>query len=115
MKPTDEERREVARRLRGVEPVELDGGEFVDCGEVETELGLRSDDGAWYEADAVRRLADLIEPAPERTCRVIDHGTAVRGGLSLLQCSSCGALNYAQANGGAWRHCPYCGAKVVSE
>lgn len=59
--PTDEERREVARRLRGLEVCELDG-EFIDCGEVEVALGLVSDDGAWYEAEGIMRLADLIEP-----------------------------------------------------
>ena len=58
---TDDERREVARRLRGLEACELDG-EFIDCGEVEDALGLVSDGGAWYEAEGVMRLADLIEP-----------------------------------------------------
>lgn len=58
---SDDERREVARRLRGLEVCELDG-EFIDCGEVEYTLGLVSDDGAWYEAEGVMRLADLIEP-----------------------------------------------------
>lgn len=59
---TDNERREVARRLRGLEVCEFDG-EFIDCGEVENVLGLVSDDGAWYEAEGVTRLADLIEPS----------------------------------------------------
>lgn len=60
--PTDNERREAARRLRGLEVCELDG-EFIDCGEVEGALGLVSDDGVWYEAEGVMRLADLIEPS----------------------------------------------------
>ena len=60
---TDDERREVARRLHGLEVCELDG-EFIDCVEVESVLGLVSDDGAWYEAEGVMRLADLIEPDP---------------------------------------------------
>lgn len=59
--PTDTERREVARRLRGLEVCEFDGV-FIDCGEVENVLGLVSDDGAWYEAEGVTHLADLIEP-----------------------------------------------------
>ena len=105
MKPTDEERRAVAKRLRGVEPVELDGGEFVDCGEVETELGLRSDDGAWYEADAVRRLADLIEPAPERTCAVEHWG----GGVFYLSCGH-DSTEHVKPD-----YCPTCGAMVVDE
>lgn len=59
-----DERREVAARLRGLEVFQLDG-EFVDCGEVDGALGLVSDDGAWYEAAGVMRLADLIEPGDE--------------------------------------------------
>lgn len=58
---TDKKRHEVAHKLRGLEICELDG-EFIDCGEVEDALGLVSDDGAWYEAECVMHLADLIEP-----------------------------------------------------
>ena len=105
MTVTNEERRAVAKRLRGVEPVELDDGEFVDCGEVETELGLRSDDGAWYEADAVRRLADLIEPEPERTCAVEHWG----GGVFYLSCG------HECAERVKPDYCPTCGARVVDE
>ena len=71
MSASIEERREVAKRLRGIEAVQFDEGELVDCGEVEAELGLASDDGAWYRLEDVMRLADLIEPAPERTCMPI--------------------------------------------
>lgn len=63
---TDEERREVARRLRGLVAGDFDDGEFYDRGEVEDALGLVTDDGAWYEADGVQRLADLIEPSCDR-------------------------------------------------
>lgn len=59
---TDKERREVARRLRELVPCLFDDGEYIDCGEVEEALGLVNDDGAWYRADGVMRLADLIEP-----------------------------------------------------
>lgn len=68
---SDKERREVARRLRELEVCEFDG-EFIDCGEVENALGLMSDDGAWYEAEGVTRLADLIEPP--RQCPCYDSG-----------------------------------------
>lgn len=82
MKPTDEERREVARKLRGIEAAQFDEGELVDCGEVEAELGLVSDDGAWYRLEDVQRLADLIEPEQPRTC-----GTCG----SFRRCCGCGA------------------------
>ena len=125
MKPTDEERRAVAKRLRDVEPVELDGGEFVDCGEVETELGLRSDDGAWYEADAVRRLADLIEPEPERTCRYVPDASEQDADSDAFGCTNCGHMMIYDHEIGwfddyptykpCFNYCPNCGSKVVSE
>lgn len=59
---TDEERREVAKRLRELDADDFGDGEYYDCGEVENALGLVTDDGAWYEADGVRRLANLIDP-----------------------------------------------------
>lgn len=67
MMATDEERREVARRLRELVPCLFDDGEYIDCGEVEESLGLVNDDGAWYKADGVMRLADLIEPSEHKT------------------------------------------------
>lgn len=102
--PSDEERREIAAKLRELVADCFDDGEFYDRGEVECVLGLVTDDGCWYEAAGVRRLADFIE-SEERTCRMIDNGCE-------LCCSECD-----------WRHsyddepafCMGCGAKVVEE
>lgn len=76
---TDDERREVARRLRELVPCLFDDGEYIDCGEVESALGLVCDDGAWYEAEGVMRLADLIEPGSSATPprRVTDASATV--------------------------------------
>ena len=63
---TNDERREVARKLRELEICLFDDGEYIDCGEVEEALGLVNDDGAWYRADGVMRLADLIEPSESK-------------------------------------------------
>lgn len=63
---SDSERRDVAARLRELVPCLFDDGEYIDCGEVEEALGLVNDDGAWYKADGVMRLADLIEPSCDR-------------------------------------------------
>lgn len=65
-KVTDDERREVARRLRLLEPSVFDDGEFYDSWEVLDALGVASNDGAWCEAASVRRLADLMEPSYSR-------------------------------------------------
>lgn len=127
--PTNDERREVAARLRELVADWFDDGEFYDRGEVEDVLGLATDDGAWYEAAGVRWLADLIEQE-ERTCRVVTEMRA----LSQTQdkhtksCSSCGyafgseehrqllpglgervAINPVRIP----KFCPNCGAKVV--
>lgn len=70
---TDDERREVARRLRELVPCLFDDGEYIDCGEVEEALGLVNDDGAWYRADGVMRLADLIEPSEPQVKRELKY------------------------------------------
>ena len=104
--PTNDERREIASRLRELVADWFDDGEFYDPGEVEDVLGLATDDGAWYEAAGVRRLADLIEPE-ERTCTVEHWG----GGTFYLSCGHA-APGYP---GSVPEFCPNCGAKVVSE
>lgn len=113
---SDEERMEVAKRLRGIEAVQFDEGELVDCGEVETELGLASDDGAWYRLEDVQRLADLIEPEPERTCRAEQDYEAMDDGIPdcrIWRCERGEKFPF-------WRglkpiYCPLCGAKVIEE
>lgn len=122
--PTDDERREVAKKLRGLEAGDFSDGRFYDCGEVETALGL-VDYGSWYEEADVRHLADLIEPEPERTCRMDKSEFA---GFApeyegLYSCPKCGEETAVLAcvnEGGdmEWikpRFCGSCGAKVVSE
>ena len=128
MKPTDEERREVAAELRelakdyekvpawdviaaGELPAPIDDA-FMACG-----LGR-----AVYATEIFGRLADLIEPE-ERTCR----NTAGKpfAGYRMFSCSECGA--YLEVDGDTDanlfaggerpmpRYCPNCGAKVVEE
>lgn len=108
MKPTDEERREVAQKLRNM----------CCCGcryaeqfyELLKETVMSSWDFHEYR-DVAERLADLIEPAPERTCRP----THDRG---RWECDECGCVIepgfYPQFRGnGVLHYCPNCGAKVV--
>lgn len=121
---TDEERREVARKLRELGVGDFGYGEFYDCADVEDVLGLVTDDGAWYEADGVRALADLIEPEPERTCTMdksefADFAPEYEG---LYSCSKCGEQTAVLAcvnedRDMEWikpRSCGCCGAKVVN-
>lgn len=122
---SDKERRATAQKLRGLEVGEFDDGEFYDCADVEDVLGLVTDDGAWYEASGVRRLADLIEPEPERTCTMdksefADFAPEYEG---LHSCSKCGeetaVLACVNEDGDMeWvkpRFCGYCGVKVVND
>lgn len=107
-KPTNEERREVAARLRV-----LSSHREVDKELVEDALGLYMGeciDG--YDPVSVMELADLIEPEPERTCR--DEGT------SAFRCGRCGAFALCDAITDLCgpipiRYCPNCGARVEVE
>lgn len=125
---TDEERRGVAAvaaaRLRGV----AENSEGVAWIFIEKYLGLVPDErfvgGSVYTSDSVLRLADLIEPEPERTSRMelIDTGERLEPecGEKFLFCDRCGEVGiYLQANedGDYWCDapvfCPNCGSKVV--
>lgn len=121
-KPTNEERREVAERLRNMT--------CRDCRYAEQfyELLKETVMNVWdfHEFDDVAdRLADLIEPEPERTCRKLpptdmgcEHTLTVKhkcgmeyaARLEYARCSECDGefcVEYA--------YCPFCGAKVVGE
>lgn len=107
--PTNDERREVAAKLRELVADWFDDGEFYDRVEVEDVLGLATDDGAWYEAAGVRRLADLIEPE-ERTCHIYDTD---HGFEDSIRCDAC-QMTFRRP----WqpfKFCPNCGAKVVDQ
>lgn len=75
----------------------------------------KTDDDAMCEecwAKAATRLADLIEPEPDRTCQDVEGG-------DFFRCSKCGCELMRVADG--WRplymgevnYCPNCGAKVT--
>ncbi len=128
MKPTDDERREVAARLR-----RLSGHREVDKEFVHEALGLYMGecvDG--YDPVSVSELADLIEPEPERTCRVVTDKNAVSQTQEVhtKYCSRCsyvfGREQHRQLLPGLDEefvlhavqipdYCPNCGAKVVEK
>lgn len=117
--PTNEERREVARNLRKL--VRLSGSGSCHATSICNALGLIDENryapSAYYCGDGVMYLADLIEPEPERTCRM----TKIGGDRVLAgwwECSECGPV-YPPCKDeiAEWslRKCPHCGAKVVDE
>lgn len=105
---SNQERRRVAKRLRGLEAYDYDG-ELYDRGEVEDELGLSTEDGAWYEAGGVRRLAELIDRPTCTVVSVIFHDERDEYEVEL----SCGHEIITTESADGLAFCQYCGAEVV--
>lgn len=109
----DSERREVAARLRGLDSHEwYNAADEVDALEMAIGCSIGQD---WQDQDWWHRLADLIEPEPERTCRMTKKGPEfVLAGW--WECNECGPV-YPPCNDeiAVWalQKCPRCGAKVV--
>lgn len=106
--PTNDERREIAARLRYYG--RMNYLSKVDPKRVLLEVTTGGGDTAWqsiYES-----LADLIEPEPERTCELEPPISGKK------RCKRCGAFVSYNA---VWdcfgiisaRFCPNCGAKVI--
>ena len=110
MKPTDEERRETAEKLRTM----CMGG----CRYAEQFYELLKEKvmNAWDFhdfPDVAERLADLIEPAPERTCRAEQDYEAMEDGIPdcrIWRCE-CGE-KFPFWRGLEPNFCPNCGARV---
>lgn len=95
---TDNERHDVAERMRGYDVSEFKESAivpFLDC------LGV----GYLNWREVLDSLADLIEPEPERTCRMVDNGCE-------LCCSLCDTRHGYDDEP---NYCMGCGAKVVDE
>ena len=109
--PTNDERREVAARLRNYENLRESFRESPICAFLDA-LGV----GYLDWKGVCNSLAELIEPEPERTCKM----ELVRNGsiYSVWRFSCCG-YEYSENNtdSGATElpgtRCPNCGALVV--
>ena len=105
---SDEQRRAVAARLRGLRGFEVEGKKFCSCYDVEDALGLEG--SIMCSRTAVETLADLID---RPTCELdhIDTDPAQDGyPLRLHECSNCRRLCYEIY--GEFEYCPHCGAEV---
>ena len=98
---TDDERREVAAKLRGLAVVALRGSDDV-VGFIEALDEELFDFGPNLMSDIALRLAEFIEPE-ERTCYV-EH---IDDDSFHLSCGHEAAGHVSPS------FCPYCGAKVV--
>lgn len=111
--PTNEERREVAERLR--ENAESNPRMGLLLNVAFADGSLRPEGSFEWEVsshDAALRLADLIEPETERTCRVIMKWDGLDGRDPV--CSKCGAY-FEHKKWREQKFCPNCGAKVMSD
>lgn len=113
--PTDDERREVAARIRNIDTSIWYYGEDEFCA-LEDACGC--DVGQdWQDMELKDRLAELIEPEPERTCEIesFDNGLDEDYDGSLYSYApptyylSCGHEAYQYKP----NYCPNCGAKVT--
>lgn len=125
-KPTNEERREVAAKLRELADAygNTPAWSRIACGELPAPI----DDAMQacglgritHAAEVCAHLVDLIEPAPERTCRMeYDHVHCD------YVCSACGEWHNTGMYDACdaddrivfkpYRYCPECGARVEVE
>lgn len=118
MKPTNEDRRAIAKTLRRVAAINtasLSDGELMDF---MMEIVLGGDvrmDPQDPDAEFLCCLADLIEPE-ERTCRmtVLENARGNPKYFLMYVCSEChGAVVHDKYD--PIYYCPNCGAKVVEE
>lgn len=109
--PTNEERREVARKLREKQSERNRPDVFMP-----QSMGVMAE--ILYEdliscvpnrGNIFLALADLIEPEPERTCRKVPG--RMRYGERKPKCSECG---YSLGDP-RWFYCPKCGGKITND
>lgn len=114
---TDEERREIAARLRWIDAKDDPGNAALMLDKIRRAIGVHMDATSvfppyeWlvtYAHVTLNHLADLIEPE-ERTCHNISSVPC------KFTCSEC-HQSWREAKGnGAFAFCPNCGAKVIQE
>lgn len=112
---TDDERRELAAKLRDTCDEIYYEGNGMTMWELADILNINEDGSGLIESfdlDDVRNLADLIDrPTCQMVDCAIDHGSRSWG----MRCTACGKEFEHEKPGFGWRYCPNCGAEVVSE
>lgn len=110
---TNEERRKVAEKLRKYGSKKYPnfnlaylyaamGLDFIDVMEHK-----------FTDAELYAKLADLIDPDQEHTCKFIPSGEV--DGIRYEQCSNCGADFELEVVRAFFNYCPNCGARVVND
>lgn len=125
--PTNEERREVSKKIRELtedvwslakeweeEGIFTNGQDQADYYQIHFAIfgTLPADHMHPCDYDELhKRLADLIEPEPERTCEILhDDNLSEQYGGPMARCSYCGAA-LPEEFIGPYYYCPCCGSK----
>lgn len=106
--PTNEERREIAEEMkeRMRERYDFTGINIAE------EIGIHDDDyddPYLFDDDCWQRLADLIDPEPERTCEWHQD----ENGLYHTSCGEIYETIAGTREENGIMFCPYCGREVV--
>ena len=108
--PTNEERREVAEKIRKMVEdrynfTALNVADVIGVEEVVFDDRYAFDEACWL------RLVDLIEPEPDRTCHLEETDHAYE---TSFRCDACNRVVWVDFKGNiAPNYCPNCGARVV--
>lgn len=105
--PTDEERRNVAARLRS-HPTRSWHTTWDELCSIENACGCGVGQDL-QDMDLKNRLADLIEPKPERTC----EWKRDENGIYYGECGIVWEFTYGGVEENGVVHCLRCGGKVV--
>ena len=117
---TDEERREVAARLRWIDAKDDPGNTALMLDKIRRAIGVHMNAPSvfppyeWlvtYAHVTLNRLADLIDPTDE-TCELeLTWGGHTNAHVRTYECSRCGK-SCDSVWGEDYEFCPYCGRRV---
>ena len=115
--PTNEERSKVAARLKEIDTSRLyDGIDEICALEDACGCGVGQD---WQDMELKDRLAELIEPEPERTCEILSFDNGLDEDYDGSIYSYAPPTYYLSCEHEAYylkpNYCPECRAKVVEK
>lgn len=124
--PTNEERREIAEKVRNARTTKSTNVSFEKLAPIEfmceiaKAIGFgKQEDGSFIDpsySEFADRIADIIEP---KTCRAVKFEEEEFGGECAYTCSECGELlvkfDFESKPYKPTGYCPGCGAKVIEE
>lgn len=136
--PTNEERREIAKSIRKIARRGFLGITYFSSLSIESLFNLEVEGSFlgvnYYTKSSAMRMADLIEPEPERTCKFVHHEcrhpgekdpcgkyqdcewSCAKDSLYCSSCDKCVAVSFAEhLKVKKYSFCPYCDDKVVND